>query len=541
MRQAIGAGAPERTAMVRSRRPDADGLAELIEELRRRVTSLVDPVEIAAALESMGFNDQVVRDRFHARDIFELADTIVWRLRYTGPVMRAAPVRWADEPTGRRQAVVDYLRGPLALIPIVMLLLIVAAFGQVGSWGASTTLAFSVGMTGSMLVTNCFVQAFSRRGAIYVSREDLRSAGAFVSSVVRLAVLAVLVIAVIAVAMLETLRVFALGESLIFAGAFVALSLVWLLAGVLALVRAPAMLAGAMGLGMAAGFVVDQGAAAFSAEHVVIGSAAGYAVAVGAMLLVARQRYEAGGRGEPRPALPSLAYQLDEAIPYFVYGALYMALVLLPHVLAWTAVVRTEADQIGAATSFEVALTVSLLPIVVAGGLAERSARLFWLTARSAQRQTRVVEAQMFAKSLLRFYGVQLARYLVVLTVISVLAYAAFVTDVASSALRSIIPTTSESLVQLLFAGSLIGYGLLGWGLFNCIFIVGLGQPSRTIPCLRLGLVATLVAGVPLALGLHFGYAVVAFGVGATVFALGSFVVAYTLLASADYHYYAAS
>jgi hypothetical protein len=517
-------------------------LSDLVAELRAGVPSLVDAVEIAASLESAGINDAVARDRYRAGDTFDLAEQVTSRVRAAGPLVASSGgmARPTDVPA-RWRAVIDYLRGPLAMIPIVLLLLIVAAYGEAGKWSTATTLAFSVGMTGSMLVTNCFVQALSRRGAIYVSREDFRSAGVFVSAVLRLALACVLAVAVLGVIAVVALGMLSLGDALIFGAAFAALSLVWLLAGALSLVRAPAMLAVALGAGIAVAFVVDRALVAFTGEHVLVASVAGYATTIGTMVVAARRCYGRSDGADSAAALPSLAYLLDEAVPYFTYGALYMALVLLPHVLAWAAAIRSEPNGLTAATSFEVALTVSLIPIVVTGGLAERSARLFWLSARSALREATIARPQAFAEAMLRFYATQMIRYFAVLVTVSALAYAAFSTSAGSEAIGRLVPATNASLVQVLFAGSLVAYALLGWGLFNCIFIIGLGRPQDATRALKAGLVGTLVAGAPLAFGFHFGYAVFAFGAGALVFALSSFSAAHELLASADHRYYASS
>jgi hypothetical protein len=491
-------------------------MTALFAEVRLRVRSLVDPVEIAASLESNGISDDVAKEHLGARDTFDLADRFAARVRLEGPVIAdVVSARPAPERNERWQAVVDYLRGPLALIPIVLLLL--------------------------MLVTNCFVQAMSRRGAIYVSREDPRSAGAFIAGVLRVALICIALIAIVTVAAVATLGLFTLGDALVLGAAFTALSVVWLLAGALALVRAPAVLAVSLVAAMAVGFAVDRAAATFYRDHVLAASVAGYATAVATMLVAARRRYGREAPGEPAPALPSLAYLIDEALPYFTYGAQYMALVLLPHVLAWVAVLRTEADRMTAATSFEVALTISLVPIVVTGGLAERSARLFWLTARAALRQTSIVRPQSFADALVRFYATQMLRYLVVLIAISSLAFVLVSTTVAAEAVRSIVPSTNASIVQVLIGTSLIAYVLLGWGLFNCIFIVGIGRADHATRALKLGIVGTLIGGAPLAFGWHFGFSVLAFSTGALVFALSSFSATQKLLATADYHYYAST
>lgn len=301
------------------------------------------------------------------------------------------------------------------------------------------------------------------------------------------------------------------------------------------------MLAVALTAGMAVAIAVHQIALGLYRDPLILASVAGYATAIGAMLVAARRRYGRSDSTESAAALPSLACLLDGALPSCKYGALYMVLVLLPHALAWTAAVHSEPDWVTAATSFEVALTVALVPIVLTGGLAERSARLFWLSARSALRVATIVRPQAFSEGVRRFYATQVVRYLVVLILVSSLAYAAFSTTFASRMVRTIVPGTDASLVQVIFASSLVAYLLLGWGLFNCIFIVGLGRPTDATRPLALGILATLVAGAPLAFGSHYGYAVVRLRCGRPRlrrwFILGSSNATHFR----DYHYYAST
>ena len=70
----------------------------------------------------------------------------------------------APPPERRMETMMDYMRGPLALLPIVLLSLTIMVYQGFGQWQTAQVLTMSMAMIGSLLVTGGFVQAFSRKG-----------------------------------------------------------------------------------------------------------------------------------------------------------------------------------------------------------------------------------------------------------------------------------------------------------------------------------------------------------------------------------------
>jgi hypothetical protein len=496
----------------------------------------VDSLEIAALLESRGMNDEVARHRYAAEDVFDLSDSLLARMNANGlhTVRREGP---AVPRVSLANMLQDYARGPLALIPILVLLTLIAALREVGRWEGHQILAFSLGMTSSMLVTNCFVQAMSRRGAIYLSRGDHLAARAFVVGAMKVAALSVLVIAGTVAAAGMQFGAFSADDLTIFTLAFIALSAVWLAAGVLALVGAIQWLGLGLASGLAVATLVDR--IAGSDSHLVLGSCVGFAVAIALIVRAALKglRPLKGGRPE-RTALPTVGYLLDEAFPYFVYGSLYMILVFLPHVLGWAAAWGLGADRMAAGTALEVGLTLSLAPIILVGGVAEHAARGFWAEAKVGQACSLGNQPAMFARRLNTFYRGQLIRYLLAFGLTSALAGALFAIAVEDGLIATWLQVERVDVVAFVFVASLVAYWLLGWGLFSSIFTVSLGRVTFALRSLLVAIAATIGVGLPLCFGLGFEYAAVAFIVGAAVFGAASALQTHRLFASADYYYY---
>jgi HD-GYP domain-containing protein (c-di-GMP phosphodiesterase class II) len=514
---------------------DHANLEQLMADVAHQVQQPVDAFEIAAQLESRGVNDEVARGRYVAADVFALAETVLTRLRRDG---LSAVVRAAAPAKGSavRELVEDYLRGPLALIPIVVILLMIAAFRELGRWEDSQVVSLSLGVSASVLLTNGLVQAMSRRGHIYLSRGDRRAAGAFIAGALKAAAASLALVALACATIAAVLGVLA-GEVITFLVAFGALSGVWLVAGVLAMVGRSVWLGVGLAAGLAAGALVDR-LTAESELHLALGAAVGFVLASAIMIRAARAGLRPGAVGQsPHATLPSRGYLLHEALPYFAYGSLYIVLVFTPHAVGWAAAWGSGSGLLSAGTALEVGLGLALAPIILAGGVAEHAARRFWARARVDQSRTPADRLSEFTRGLNRFYRGQLVRYLAVLGVMSALAYVAFTSAVAENP-GGVLETTRMDLVAIAFVAGLIGYWLLGWGLFNCLFIVSLGRARSALRPIGLAIGAVLVSGIPLSFGLGVEYAAVAFIVGAGVFGAASALQTQRLFAGADYYYY---
>ncbi|MGV9309224.1 MULTISPECIES: hypothetical protein [unclassified Nonomuraea] len=91
-------------------------LDELVEHLRPRLSQAVEPLQVAAALESEGLNDKVARERYGHPDVFALAEAVYARLSRDEPepAAPAFPVAaWRSLVHGPLYAM------PAALLPAV--------------------------------------------------------------------------------------------------------------------------------------------------------------------------------------------------------------------------------------------------------------------------------------------------------------------------------------------------------------------------------------------------------------------------------------
>ncbi len=435
----------------------------------------------------------------------------------------------------------DYSRGPLAMVPAVLLLLTIRAMGDLGGWGVRQVLALSLGMTASVLVTAGFVQAVSRRTSVCLAFGDVKSAVRFLRDALMLAAVCVGAVGGGLAAVASGLGMFASQEVLTFLLAFLGLSIIWLLAAGLSLLRASGWLAAGLAGGFLAGVSVDRLLTEATDLHLAAGALAGF-LATLAIIYAGLQRAVRRRAGQPRRlvALPPAAYLFWEASPYFAYGALYALLLFVPHALGWFAVMLGDQPRLEAVATLEAGLCLALPPVILANGFAERALQQFWRRAAAAQATTSGRSPREFRRILHDFFSVQLARYLIVLSGLTALAYLVFAWTAEIGVASAWLGLTDLKTFEHVFLAGLVAYWLLGWALFNCMFPLTLACPRYALWALVPSVAVVVAFGVPLSLGVGFGFAAVAAIVGSAAYVAASSHLTRKMFRSVDYYYAAA-
>ena len=222
----------------------------LVTEVQRACARPVNQLQVAALLESAGVTQAVAMERYQHPDVFALAGVVAKLMRSTASAPVAVQRVAAPPPERRMETMMDYMRGPLALLPIVLLSLTIMVYQGFGQWQTAQVLTMSMAMIGSLLVTGGFVQAFSRKGSSYLSQGYVRAAQHIVSKIVVVALVTMLVTAGLLVALLRIAGWLSRDNMGLLAVAYIALSVLWLVAGVLFLLKQ----AHWFGIGIAVGF-----------------------------------------------------------------------------------------------------------------------------------------------------------------------------------------------------------------------------------------------------------------------------------------------
>jgi hypothetical protein len=516
---------------------------DLADEVRRACERPVNPLQVAALLESVGVTEAVAAGRYGHRNVFELAET-VQRLLPAAPARH----RQVDAPAAEsaRETAVDYLRGPLALLPIVLLSFIIMVYQGFGQWETAQVLAMSLAMIGSLLVTSGFVQALSRKGSSYLSQGQVTAAKRMVGRILVAAMIAVLASAAAVAAALTASGWLTLSDVSLLAVTYVAMSILWLVAGVLFLLKRAPWFGLAIGAGLVISYVTLTGLGATGVGDgqvllvaTILGLAGILAVAVPVSrkaLSLEMASFPGANQSVVLTPTPQLVVGLG---PYFVYGMLYVAVILAGHVGGWVGAVRLPEGQFEALGTIEVALTVALSGYILAGGVAERTMRRFWQRVKWFQGSTNPLRPGAFSEQVERFFRHEQRTFWAALITCSLLV-AGFVQALimVSSRLGVVSLPWSEQSATVLAIG-LVGYGLMATGIFRSMFMITLSRPRGAIIAASFGAAATLVSGLALAFLLPYEYATLSVVVGGAVFAAVARIHLGYILRDADFFYYA--
>ena len=438
------------------------------------------------------------------------------------------------------EAVVDYARGPLVILPGLLVLIIIQAYTSIGQWGPNRVLALSLGFTTGIMFTSGFVPAISRRISIYQSLNNIDAAVRYLRFSTIVSNAAIVLITLLVCLIMSIFGVFTPDDRLVYGVACIALSSIWMMTIWLMLARQAGWLGPALAGGLATCLLVDRLTAGFLPVHLAVGTLVGYAVTIGTLTYIALRTLRKKLAKQPGTLiLPSVGYMVYEAGPFFTYGILYMLLVLIPHLLGWVGAQR-ESDPMWALSSLELALVFAMPPAMLGAGVAERALRLFWRFADEKEQKTSSENPTSFGVDLTNFFQKWLKVYLATLTVISLIAYVLFRIAVGSGSLGSWMQLANLDALEFIFPIGLISYFLLAWGVFNCMFNITLAQPAGPVLATACATGALILVGVPLVLFVGFRYVVVAAVIAAGVFVVVSTRMTLQTLKSAEYHYYAA-
>lgn len=508
---------------------------ELVAEVASRTTAPLDSLEIAAIIESLGVTDAVAQRDFGQPDAFALADrmfhTVVERKRVTGAIMKTAEPRRSQS---RARPRMDAARYPAwTLLPSAALLATIAAFTGLEHWTGQRLVALTVGMSAGMLSTNGLALAMSRRACVVLALGKYAAARRFFLAYSAIAVTWTAVAAT-AVSMLPWRVVQLLQHNrLVFVGAAVALSAIWLCASALSLVWVSGWTGIALACGLALGILTDRAAAVVWTHHVATGVVVGV-VGVLVVMVWALDRAAlamTGGRGGGR-RLPSVRFLLWEAFPHLCYGSLGVGILVAAHAIGWDTV---DGDRLQVST-IELGLFLPLVPAVLAAGAAERTLREFWVEAAAAQRRLLASAGRDFGTYLYRAYRRELRGYARRLVLSSILTAGIVEVALDTHFLRTIVPYANDGDVRMLFLGGLMAYGFVAVAQFNCMIPLSFLRYAPAVRWVGVALVVTVAAAYVLA-SVNWALVGVALAVGAAVYAVGSFRTVRPVLARADHHF----
>jgi hypothetical protein len=496
----------------RTRRSTAETpLHELVRVLAARVPQPVEPLEIAAVIESMGITDAAAESTYRHPNVFALADKVFPLVNRRAQHLQA---HGSDDPQadsreraqkGTLDAAVSSL---LSLIPLVIVALSTRELARAG-FSSSEVVAVTIGVSSAMVALAGPLLVTARQAAIYRGFEYLETADRFVRrGALEMAAVACLIGLFSFVPLAYG---FGSGFGALFALSFGGFGSIWVFATSLIALRriravALSVLAGLFAGGIAVVLLPSTAPA--------VGT---ICTAVALMAGLARIRHHDGALARPSRRLVAA-----DGAHYAAYGLVLMIFLAEPHVAAGVA-----GDGLRHFSTFELSFGVALVPLVVAAMLLEKLLYGFWGVIRNTERtldpvQFASVTFHAFRRKLVLFGGV-----LGVMSIGGGLALAVLAHDLSFF----------DRVDLVVVATGLAGFWLFGCAQFVSLLLLNFGRPGKIVTAATAGIVVAIATAIPSAALVGRDAAGVGFVFGAAVFLVLAALAVRNTFEDIDYYY----
>jgi len=523
------------------------GLVETILEQRRQPE---DRYEIAAMLESLGWNDERAQAVFGAEDVFALADSIWEEIR--GRVVYAPfePQERQNLMNKALDIVRSFLRGLIFALPmaisIIAMLTLRFSLWSYDRLSVEIATCIAIGTILSFLTVGGFTQSIARRGFFYLFQNHFNMARRTTFIFIRFGFLACAIVSLALFVGNVTFNLIPGDMFLIIVMYYFFLNSIWLSVTVMYMLRKELTFTGLLAFGIGIVYVL------FRLLNIPIIQAQLIAVSIVSVVGMAFAYYffKNAEKREDKgisPKLPRMSLTVYSVKPYFVYGLLYFAFLYTDRVMAWSTDHAWDPMQqympffIWFRGPYELGMDFSLLVLMIPLGVSEVLVSKMMRDLEKSQKQFLGTETHrlnrlykaIYVKMLISIAAASIVS--AALVCVGLVYFGHLYTDVAGEALISN-PTT-----WFVFGVSITAYALLPAGLMNAIVFFSLSQPGFVNRALAPALAVNVLIGFLLTRWFDDDWAVFGLLIGSILFVALTTASMFRMLKNLDYYIYAAS
>ena len=514
---------------------------DLVEKVLKTTMNPEDIYEVAAVLESMGWNDSMVNELFGAGDIFDLAQD-VWEIIQSQLLVK--PVAHTEKVSPWEyfvRVLRSFLRGLLFAFPmaisVMSMLTLRFSLWSYKYFSLEQATAISIGTILSFVVVGGFTQAIGRRGFLYIGEGYINMARKIVFFFVRMGFAACFIVGMVFFLFNSMFSIYPWHMVLIILLYYFVLSGIWLSVTIMYILKRELTFTGLITAGIALIFVLFRlfkiniiYSQLISITLIAISSTG----IVWYFFLKAEQKMERG----ISPTLPRLSIMLYTTLPYFTYGFLYFTFLNVDRLLAWSANFVYMPYYVWFRGDYELGLDFALLVLILPMGLIEVFVNDFMANLLADQKNYAAVDAGIMNKKYVAFYRKRM-MFLVIFSVLNGIAIY-FLVQLVASYSRLDVEVFGNPVTLFVFVVGLIAYSCLAVGLMNSLILFCLSQPVMVLQAIFKGLVASILIGFLLSRWVYYSWAVIGLLAGAILFMIVSSRQVMRVFNKLDFYLYAA-
>lgn len=521
------------------------GIERVVSEIQARHIRPEDHFEIAALLESMGWNDARVEAEFGYPQVFDLAKVIWGRIaktieHTTFPEREKVPA-WKTLVEDVR----TFIRGVIFAVPmaisVVAMLTLKLSLWSYENLSVDLATAIAIGTILSFVTVGGFTQAIARRGYFYVIQGYYRMARKITFYFIGIGFLVCIAVSILIVVFNTLIQVFPYHLLAVIVAYFFFLNAIWLSVTVMYILRKEMAFTGLIVFGIA---IVATLFYRFHLNIIYSQLIALVVVSVSSILMVIYFFNAEERKGREKgiaPKLPPMSVTVYSVLPYLTYGMLYFAFLYADRVIAWSANDTYMPYPIWFRGNYELGLDFALLVLILPMGFAEVALNQLMQDIQDRQRDFTLSRGNEFTHRFLRSYR----RKSIVIGVVSALSGV-----LIYGVMRWIFRTYPNSIGQSLFTNhityfvfiwAVIGYILIALSLMNAVTLFSLSVPEYVLRSLWPAFFVNVIGGFLLSRWISYSYAVIGMVLGACIFIWLSSRYVTKALKNLDFFLYAAS
>jgi hypothetical protein len=531
--------------------PKEAQLDDLLEQVLNRHLQPEDKYEIAAILESLGWNDDRVRETFGVHDIFALA-TDLWNRSRTK--VSFSPFSKVEEMSPSQlimSLVRNFLRGVIFALPMAVsvLSMLTLKFSLWSYENLSVELATSIaiGTILSFVTVGGFTQAIARRGFFYIIQGYYNMARRVTFHLIGLGFLLCVVLCLFLFGINLIIEIFPYSMLSISILYFFFLNTIWLSVTVMYILKKELVFTGLIIIGIGIVFfffeVLDWG--------IILSQLIALSVVSVLSIFLVIYYFKEAERKEEKgisPKLPKMSVMLYSTMPYFVYGFLYFAFLFVDRVMAWSTNSGYMPYLIWFRGNYELGLDFALLVLILPMGISEVVLNKLMIDIEKSQKSYWGDETGVMNRTYLRVYYNRLGLIAVVSVISAVLLYVSVKWALTYFSVPMGDTLFNNAVTHFVFVVSLIAYVLVAVALMNAVILFSLSQPELVVRSVWPAMLVNLGVGFLCsrwfeAIYPEHGYSFAVYGLlsGSIVFMVLSTKQVRRVLGKLDYYLYAAS
>jgi hypothetical protein len=501
---------------------------DLLNDVRKASPQIADAREVAALIESFGYNDRSMKE-WGFPDVFSLAEHIFVRFPQDPATEQkvARNRRWLSVLTEIKWAMRKFSLSFAYSIPWMALLALEYLRPDALQVSPEFGGVLSLSLIASLIATGGFIQMISRSGNFYFGLQQPFLARRSCLQLLHVGLISSFLVASLGLILGLYFHAFAGGYLMLAAINYVILSLLWMLCAVLSV----------QGIGWCIPLIFLISALTITSTRILAHSgtiillmlwpsvAVLCAVACALVGFHLAEKKNPGGRDSTRPRFIVTFISL---VPFYIYGTCYFSFLFADRLTAGTAIPWVSGLSFGIDPAYKRGMDLVLLAFLITAALVEYLSDSFLRYWSRLAAALQLARSDQLVASLRRRHSNIMFVIFAVFIVISLTAWFAFC---RSSGLVS-----SPKLLETAALGGL-GYLMLSMALLENIILASINATSLALRAVALGLGVNLLAGYALSHLLGVQYAAVGLLIGSAVVLWKCNAAVRQVLRHPDYHY----